>query len=237
LAEVPAEAEWFANIANAGTRRIYQHDIQEFMRLAGTASPLELRTVKRAHVIAWRRDLEHRGLGGATIRRKLAALSSLFEYLCESNAVTHNPVKGVKRPKIESYEGKTPAVGDQHARMLLEAPVGDSVKRKRDRAIMSALLYHALRRRFCRWQSASRPDDFLVFVTLRGPTVPDRRDSMSLLAIGYVAQNRFVVLLIGVDLSHQERQAVTEATAMITFVFEPRYAGDRFLTTFNVPLL
>jgi hypothetical protein len=28
------------------------------------------------------------------------------------HAVTHNPVKGVKRPKVESYEGKTPALGD-----------------------------------------------------------------------------------------------------------------------------
>jgi hypothetical protein len=36
-------------------------------------------------------------LGGATIRRKLAALPSLFEHLCESNAVLNNPVMGVKR--------------------------------------------------------------------------------------------------------------------------------------------
>jgi len=38
-------------------------------------------------------------LTGASIRRKLAALSSIFEHPCEANAVTHNPVKGVKRPK------------------------------------------------------------------------------------------------------------------------------------------
>ena len=56
-----------------------------------------------------------------TIRRKLAALSSLFEYLCEANAVTHNPVKGVKRPKVESQEGKTPTLGDHQARQLLQA--------------------------------------------------------------------------------------------------------------------
>jgi hypothetical protein len=43
------------------------------------------------------------------VRRKLAARSSLFEYLCEANAVTRNPVKGVKRPAVESYEGKTGA--------------------------------------------------------------------------------------------------------------------------------
>ena len=42
--------------------------------------------------------MERRGLAPATIRRKLSALSSLFDYLCERNAVTGNPVDGVKRP-------------------------------------------------------------------------------------------------------------------------------------------
>jgi site-specific recombinase XerD len=63
-----------------------------------------------------------------TIRRKLAALSSLFEHFCDANAVTHNPVKGVKRPKVESYEGKTPALGDGQARALLDAPGAETEK-------------------------------------------------------------------------------------------------------------
>ena len=100
----------------------------------------------RSHVIAWRDDLVARALSGMTIRHRLAALSSLFEHLCESNAVTHNPVKGVKRPPVESYEGKTPALGDHQARALLEAPDAISLKGKRDRAILATLLYHALRR-------------------------------------------------------------------------------------------
>jgi site-specific recombinase XerD len=91
-------------------------------------------------------SVEQRQLGGATIRRKLAALSSLFEYLCEHNAVTHNPVKGVKRPKVDSYEGKTPALGDHQARALLHAPDPETIKGKRDRAMLSTLLYHGLRR-------------------------------------------------------------------------------------------
>ena len=82
----------------------------------------EMRAVNRAHVIAWRKDLELRHLAGSTVRRKLTALSALFEYLCDRNAVETNPVKGVKRPKVESYEGKTPALGDHQARPLLEAP-------------------------------------------------------------------------------------------------------------------
>jgi integrase/recombinase XerD len=146
LAEVPAEAEWFANIDNPCTRRAYKVDLQEFMDFAGIRSPAEMRDVKRSHVIAWRKDLELRNLAGSTIRRKLAALSSLFEHLCERNAVETNPVKGVKRPKVESYEGKTPALGDHQARKLLEAPATDTLKGKRDRAILSTLLYHALRR-------------------------------------------------------------------------------------------
>jgi integrase/recombinase XerD len=146
LAEVPPEIEWFANIRNRSTRRAYENAIRDFMQFTGIARPEEFRTVTRAHVIAWRDDLARRGLGGATIRHRHAALSSLFEYLCEKNAVTHNPVKGVKRPRAESSEGKTPAIGDHQARELLTAPGDETVKEKRDRAILSTLLYHALRR-------------------------------------------------------------------------------------------
>ena len=146
LADVPPEFEWFANLANKSTRRAYENALQDFMRFTGIARPEEFRAVTRAHVIAWRDDLVRRVLSGMTIRHRLAALSSLFEYLCEKNAVTHNPVKGVKRPPVESYEGKTPALGDHQARALLDAPIGDSLKAKRDRAMLATLLYHALRR-------------------------------------------------------------------------------------------
>ena len=94
----------------------------DFTRFTGIARPEEFRTVTRAHLIAWRDDLVRRGLGGPTIRHRLASLSSLFEFLCEKNAVTHNPVKGVERPKAETGEGKTPAIGDHQARALLAAP-------------------------------------------------------------------------------------------------------------------
>ncbi|MFL5266205.1 MAG: tyrosine-type recombinase/integrase [Stellaceae bacterium] len=146
LADVPPEIEWFANITNPSTRRAYENAIQDFMRFTGINRPEEFRTVTRAHVIAWRDDLASRDLGGATVRHRLAALSSLFEYLCDKNAVTQNPVKGVKRPRAESGEGKTPAIGDNQARDLLAAPAEDRIKDRRDRAILSTLLYHALRR-------------------------------------------------------------------------------------------
>src|SRR6266404_2696840 len=147
LAEVPTEIEWFNNISNPGTKRIYKIAIGDFMRFTGIVRPEEFRIVTRAHVIAWRDDLQRRGLEGPTRRNRLAALSSLFEYLCDKNTVSHNPVKGVKRPKAESGEGTTPTIGDHQARQLLVAPAKETLKAKRDRAILSTLLYHAAARR------------------------------------------------------------------------------------------
>jgi site-specific recombinase XerD len=136
LAAVPPEVEWFANIRSQRTRREYSDDLKDFMRFVGIGRPEEFRIVTRSHVIAWRDDLAGRGFADASVRPKLSALSSLFEYLCEKNAVTHNPVKGVKRPAIQTHEGKTPAIGDEQARALLDAPSVDTLKGQRDRAIL-----------------------------------------------------------------------------------------------------
>src|SRR5450432_3266384 len=146
LADVPPELEWLANITNTKTRRAYKIDVSEFSAFTGLQNPVELRTVTRAHVIAWRKDLERRELADTSIRRKLSALSSLFDYLCERNAVAGNPVDGVKRPMSNGNEGSTPALGDAQARTLLEAPPADTLKGVRDRAILATLLYHGIRR-------------------------------------------------------------------------------------------
>ena len=146
LAEVPPAVAWFANIDNPRTRRAYESDLREFMTFTGIKDPAQFRSVSRCHVLAWRRELERRALSGATIRRKLAALSSLFNYLCDSNAVVGNPVEGVKRPRMESTEGKTPAIGDRQARALLDVADASTLRGKRDRAILATLLYHGLRR-------------------------------------------------------------------------------------------
>jgi integrase/recombinase XerD len=146
LADVPPEEEWLANITNGKTRRAYKTDVREFIAYAGLHDYGELRAIVRAHIIDWRRDMERRELEPATIRRKLSALSSLFDYLCERNAVAGNPVDGVKRPMANGNEGSTPALGDGQARKLLEAPPADTLKGMRDRAILATLLYHGIRR-------------------------------------------------------------------------------------------
>jgi site-specific recombinase XerC len=66
-------------------------------------------------------------LAPSSIRRKLSALSALFDYLRERNAVAGNPIDGVKRPMCNNNEDSTLALGDAQARKLLDAPSGDTL--------------------------------------------------------------------------------------------------------------
>lgn len=178
LADVPAAGVWFANIDNPNTRRAYQNDIEDFNSFLGIEKPEDFRDVTRAHVIAWRKLIENRDLAPATIRRKLSAVSSLFDHLCNENAITHNPVSGVKRPVADNNEGKTPALSDDQARMLLQAPDGDSLKAKRDRAIIAVYLFHALRRS--------------ELADLVGSSLAERRGVMHLTVLGKGSKTRYV---------------------------------------------
>ena len=147
LQDVPPVIEWFANIDNKNTKKSYERAVREFMEFTGITNPDEFRAVTRSHILAFRKQCEKRELSPATIRLKLAALSALFNHLCDCNAVLINPVLGVKRPKVENpNEGKTPILSDEEVRRLLVAPTEDSIKGKRDRAILSTLLFHGLRR-------------------------------------------------------------------------------------------
>ena len=94
LSEIPVELEWYANLDNENTKRTYKNTLRDFMQFTGICKPEEFRN-----------EPKKRDLSESIIRNKLASISSLFKYLCDKNAVTHNPVKGTKRPPVESYEG------------------------------------------------------------------------------------------------------------------------------------
>jgi integrase/recombinase XerD len=53
LADVPPEVEWFANLSNPHTRRVYENAVKDFMRFTGITRPDTL-----LHGSAgWRREL------------------------------------------------------------------------------------------------------------------------------------------------------------------------------------
>jgi site-specific recombinase XerD len=81
-----------------------------------------------------------------SVKRKMATVSKFFEYLCDENVLESNVVIGVERPKLQANEGATAAINDHQAKALLEAPDGNTLRDKRDRAILATFLFHGLRR-------------------------------------------------------------------------------------------
>lgn len=109
--------------------------------------PDQLRQVDHRAVIAWERIMrEQEGGAPSTVRRRLAALSSLFKHLVRHGAAGRNPVADVKRPAVNREEGTTAAFSKAQARRLLDAPPPDTVPGSRDRAVLSVGLQVGLRR-------------------------------------------------------------------------------------------
>ena len=147
LAAIPEEEVWLASQKSARTRRAYRQDVAHFMRTLGIASPEQLRQVDHRAVIAWERIMrEQEGAAPSTVRRRLAALSSLFKHLVRHGAASRNPVVDVTRPAINREEGSTAAFSKAQARKLLDAPPASTMAGLRDRAILSVGLQVGLRR-------------------------------------------------------------------------------------------
>jgi integrase/recombinase XerD len=108
LASIPEEQVWLASRKSARTRRAYQNDVAHFMRTFGIQSPEELRKIDHRTVMAWERLMrEEQGSQASTVRRRLAALSSLFAHLVKFGVVEVNPARDVERPAINRREGMT----------------------------------------------------------------------------------------------------------------------------------
>jgi len=147
LALIPEEDVWLASRKSAVTRQAYAGDVRLFIRAVGITSREELRQVDHKAIIGWERHMrEVQQLHPTTIRRRLAALSSLFRHLVKYGIVAINPVREIERPAINRWEGMTPAFSPPQARALLEAPDPSTLKGLRDRAILSLGLQVGLRR-------------------------------------------------------------------------------------------
>src|ERR1700761_314237 len=147
LAEIPEEEIWLAKQKSARTRRAYRLDVRHFMRSLGISEIDQLRSIDHRAVIAWERmQREQEGAAASTVRRRLAALSSLFKHLVRHHVATRNPVADVQRPAINRDEGSTAAFSKAQARKLLDAPPADTLAGLRDRAILSVGLQVGFRR-------------------------------------------------------------------------------------------
>jgi integrase/recombinase XerD len=147
LAEIPEEEIWLAKQKSKRTRRAYKLDVAHFMRTLHITSYDQLRQADHRAVIAWERIMrEVDQAEPSTVRRRLAALSSLFKHLVRHRHVESNPVAEVERPAINRREGSTLAFSKADAARLLNTPADDTIEGLRDRAILSVGLQVGLRR-------------------------------------------------------------------------------------------
>jgi integrase/recombinase XerD len=146
LAAIPEEDIWLQGQLSHHTRRAYKEDVLHFMRSLGITKQDNLRNVSRAAVIAWIRTMEAQNAKPRTVRRRLAALSSLFNHLIEHHITTTNPTDSIKRPKVSRRTGVTKAFSATQARSLLDAPNDTTLAGLRDRAMLSVLLQAGPRR-------------------------------------------------------------------------------------------
>ena len=147
LAAIPEEEIWLASRKSARTRRAYRNDVTHFMRTLNISSPDELRRVDHRAVMAWERLMrEEQGSQASTVRRRLAALSSLFAHLVKFGVVEMNPVRDVERPVVNRREGMTLAFSQKQARSILDAPNPSTLLGVRDRAILAVGLQVGFRR-------------------------------------------------------------------------------------------
>lgn len=79
----------------------------------------------------------------ATRRRKLASAKAIYRYLTRGERLPANPARRVKAPKLPKKLPRSLPVDEAFA--LVEAPLGDTPRARRDRAILEVLYGAGLR--------------------------------------------------------------------------------------------
>jgi len=121
-----------------GTIRTYRQVYTYFVRyLREQGIRAEKARIDREHVRGWVASMRSKGLGWATIRLRLAALSAFFGWLAEERLIERNPVAGIPRPGAESWE---PRGALNEAEMDRIWHVALASRRLTDRQVRVALL-------------------------------------------------------------------------------------------------
>ena len=132
--------KWLYNFVSEHTRRNYRRALEQFFFIY-VGHPEE---VLQSDVIAYRNQLERKGLAQATINQYLAGLASFYRAAQEAGLIEVNPVNGVKRMNVSPY-GRATSLQEGQDKQLLDAIDTSTVMGKRDRAIILLMLTTAVR--------------------------------------------------------------------------------------------
>jgi site-specific recombinase XerD len=129
-----------ANIRNPNTRAAYAVAVRGFFRWLETRGVTELGAIRTHHVSAYVEVLTRR-YKAPTVKQHLAAIRMLFDWLIVGQVVGQNPAAAVRGPKHVVKKGKTPVLGGDEARQLLDSIDTSTAVGLRDRALIALLIY------------------------------------------------------------------------------------------------
>ena len=133
---------------SAHTVRAYDSDLSQFLAHAAKAAGLKVRELApgqldRLALRGFLGDLHKQGLARATAARKLAAARTFLRYLRREGLIDDDPGALVATPKRDI---RMPAhLSEDEMSALIDAPIGDAVLVRRDRAILELFYASGLR--------------------------------------------------------------------------------------------
>lgn len=113
--------EFFNNFQSEHTRKSYKKDVEQFFEYLKLHHPdvRDFTDVERLQIVSYRNFLTDGDKAPKTINRKLAAVSSLFDFLVEKNVVLYNPCQSIKRPRHQVLR-PTNDLTDEQIRSLFQ---------------------------------------------------------------------------------------------------------------------
>jgi len=128
-----------AAIRNRGTRVAYAQAAADFLAWCEQRG-VSLGRVTPVVVAAYIEQLSA-AYAAPTVKLRLAALRSLFDYLVTGQVLPTNPAASVRGPRHVVKKGRTPVLRADEARQLIDAIDVRSVVGLRDRALIGVMVY------------------------------------------------------------------------------------------------
>lgn len=132
---------WLAGYRNTNTRSAYGHAIDQWFAWCATNDLHPLQVI-RAHVEIYQRHLEQTGRAPRTIAARLNGLASFYTYLIDEHVLAADPMRGVKRPRIERRSPSAWLTRGQLADLITAA---ERLDRPSERAAVFVLVFNGLR--------------------------------------------------------------------------------------------
>ena len=133
------------SLSSPGSRRVYQYAIEQFIAWYCSEPPLAF---NRIVVVRYRMFLEGRGLAANTINQQLAAVRRLAYEAADAGLLSPELAAGIARVKGVKQLGHRSGnwLSLEQSSQVLKHASGDSLRAKRDYAMLAVLLGCGLRR-------------------------------------------------------------------------------------------